>query len=87
MIEIIIFDYFKEVYVSPILKKKLYLSDTWSKLNNEIIFIGDSDKEAANQNNLPFVAVLSGMGMESEKYKIGDLNGLIPLIDSFKHSP
>ena len=56
-------------------------------LLNEIIFIGDSDsdKEAANQNNLPFVAVLSGMGMEIEKYKIGYLNGLKPLIDSFKH--
>ena len=82
--------YFKGIKGSPqskvdhvklIIEQKKYLQ-------NEIIFIGDSDsdKEAATKNNLLFVAILSGVGMESEKYKICDLNELKPLIDSLKHS-
>ena len=70
----------KVKHVRQIIRKNKYLQ-------NEIIFIGDSDtdRQAASQNNIPFIAVLSGVGLESQKYKINDLNELIPLLHSFKY--
>ena len=83
--------YFKDIKGSPQSKvthvEKFRLNNNY--FQNEMIFVGDSDsdKEAAIQNGILFIAVLSGVGMESEKYKINNLKGLKPLIDSIVHSP
>ena len=66
-------------HVSQIITEKKYFL-------NEIIFIGDSDydKKAAKRNKILFVAVLSGVAMDNEKYKVSNLNELKTIIDSFE---
>lgn len=82
--------YFKEIKGSPTSKinhvKQIIENNNY--LRNEIIFIGDSgsDRDAARENSILFVAVMSGVGMEHEEYKINDLNELMPLLNSFMSS-
>jgi len=52
-------------------------------LNNETVFIGDSDsdQEAANKNGIPFIVVTNGNSLLNEKYRIKNLLSLRDTID------
>ena len=83
-----IFDYFKGVYGSPISKqehvKKIIKSNNYKE--TEVIFIGDStsDRDAANENNIRFIARINNKKspLKNEMNKIVDLVGLKNLIQS-----
>ena len=83
-----IFDYFKGVYGSPISKKEhvniIIKSNKYKK--NEVIFIGDStsDRNAANENNIRFIARINNekSPLKNEMNKLVDLVGLKNLIQS-----
>ena len=83
-----IFDYFKGVYGSPISKKehvnKIIKSNKYKKY--EVIFIGDStsDRNAANENNIRFIARINNekSPLKNEMNKLVDLVGLKNLIQS-----
>ena len=83
-----ILDYFKGVYGSPISKQehvnKIIKLNKYKK--NEVIFIGDSisDRNAANENNIRFIARINNgkSPLKDEMYKIDDLVHLEDLIKS-----
>ena len=73
-----IIGFFKGVYGSPEIKsehiRKILNKNNFK--NNEVIFVGDSssDGDAARNNNIPFIARVTGKNgpLESEKIKITD---------------
>jgi len=76
-----IFDYFKGVNGSPISKnkhiKKIIKSNNYKK--TEVIFIGDStsDRDAANENNIKFIARINN----GESPLKNEINKIVDLVD------
>jgi phosphoglycolate phosphatase-like HAD superfamily hydrolase len=80
--------YFKDIKGSPeskVVHVKQIISNN-NYLQNETVFIGDSDsdKEAAIQNGIPFIAVANGSGLNNEKYQSRDLINLNSLLDTIE---
>jgi len=74
--------FFKGIYGSPLLKSEhtMKIIESNNYLKDEVVFIGDapSDRKAATENNIHFIARVNDKNslLKNEKNKIEDLRGL-----------